>query len=116
MSDTVAGDEFDGARPGSRVLVIAWATLVALVLAVVATVAFLGNPHAGDPKVWVDLKTVARRLKLGPMLVRADSLCRRPDRASYRIAVIRLSRLRRPATAIPPTADLPAPLAASSSA
>lgn len=59
MSDTVAGDEFDGAPPSSRALALAWAALVALVLIVVASVAFLGNPRAGDPKVWVDLKTAA---------------------------------------------------------
>ena len=58
MSDTVAGDELDGAHPNARVLIIAWAAFVALTLIVIGATEFLGNPHAGDPKVWVDLKIV----------------------------------------------------------
>ncbi|MGA9794854.1 MAG: divergent polysaccharide deacetylase family protein [Rhizomicrobium sp.] len=60
MSETMAGDDFDGgARAMPRSLAIAWIGFLALVLIVLGGVTIFGNPHAGDPVAIVDLGAIA---------------------------------------------------------
>jgi hypothetical protein len=61
MSDTVAGDEVGSASVMPRLLAFAWVGFLACVLIVMGAVAIFGNPHAGDPVAWVQLREVAAK-------------------------------------------------------
>jgi uncharacterized protein len=103
MSDTVAGDEFDdGARPSMRALVIAWAAFLALVLIVLGAVAFLGNPHAGDPKIWVDLKTITAAKPLLKKPVKTAAVTPTPVRVITAPPPANLPPPSTPITQLPP--------------
>jgi polysaccharide deacetylase 2 family uncharacterized protein YibQ len=92
MSDTVAGDEFDGARTMPRMLVFAWSGFLALVLIVLGAVALFGNPHSGEPTARVDL--VASKAPLAKTPVK-------------KLAAVQPKA--KPVTAAPPAANLVPP-------